>query len=130
MAVSLTFNKKSSIGILRASDLAKTAIEAELSKREYQDIGFFYTMDLGETIGQDYRDLSVNMISTLLIVFVIVFMFVGGLESFLATISIPLAFFITFFVLNYFGYTMNFLTNFSLIICLGIAVDTATVIIQ
>ncbi|MDO4713314.1 MAG: efflux RND transporter permease subunit [bacterium] len=48
----------------------------------------------------------------------------------MATISIPLAFFITFFVLNSLGYTMNFLTNFSLIICLGIAVDTATVIIQ
>lgn len=40
------------------------------------------------------------MISTLLIVFLIVFLFVGGLESFLATISIPLAFFVTFFVLN------------------------------
>ena len=64
------------------------------------------------------------MVSTLAIVFVIVSMFVGGMESFIATVSIPLAFFITF------GYTMNFLTNFSLIICLGIAVDTATVVVQ
>ena len=70
------------------------------------------------------------MVSTLAIGFAIVSMFVGGMESFIATISIPLAFFITFFVLNFFGYTMNFLTNFSLIICLGIAVDTATVVVQ
>ncbi|MBQ9554314.1 efflux RND transporter permease subunit [bacterium] len=60
----------------------------------------------------------VNMISTLLVVFLIVWCFVGAMESFLATVSIPMAFFVTFYVLNALGYTMNVLTNFSLIICL------------
>ena len=130
LAVNLTFNKKSWSSILSASKKAKAAIAQELSKAEYEDLGYFFTNDIGELISESYTDLAINMISTLLIVFLIVFLFVGGLESFLATISIPLAFFVTFFVLNSLWRTMNTLTNFSLIICLGIAVDTATVIIQ
>lgn len=129
-AINLTFNKSSGSSILSASKESKKLIEAELQKSNYQGIKSFYTLDLGEILREDYTDLAINMITTLMIVFAIVWLFVGGIESFLATISIPLAFFITFFVLNSLGYTMNFLTNFSLIICLGIAVDTATVIIQ
>ena len=130
VAVDIMFEKKSSSSVLSAAVEAKKRIEEEMKKQIYHDIWYFYTNDLWEYISEDYSDLAVNMVSTLAIVFVIVSMFVWGMESFIATISIPLAFFITFFVLNFFGYTMNFLTNFSLIICLGIAVDTATVVVQ
>ncbi len=131
LAVNLVFNKKSGASVLSASKEAKSAIAKLFAEQEeYQNLGYFFTNDLGELISESYSDLAVNMISTLVIVFLIVRMFVGSLESFLATISIPLAFFVTFFVLNSLGRTMNTLTNFSLIICLGIAVDTATVIIQ
>ena len=37
---------------------------------------------------------------------------------------------ITFIVLDTFGYTLNFLTNFSLVLTLGIAIDTTIVIIE
>ena len=129
-AILLSFNRKSSTSVLSASKSAKQTLEEELKKPDYEGLGHFYTQDLWKKISELYNDLVVNMISTLLIVFLIVFCFVGSMESFLATVSIPLSFFVTFFVLNSFGYTMNTLTNFSLIICLGIAVDTATVIIQ
>ncbi|MCR5412108.1 MAG: efflux RND transporter permease subunit [Patescibacteria group bacterium] len=130
LAVTILFNKKRSASILEASKQAKEMIEEELKKPEYENLGYFYTSDLGKQISDDYSELAVNMISTLLIVFIIVRCFVGTVESLLATISIPLAFFITFFVLNGMEFSMNMLTNFSLIICLGIAVDSATVIIQ
>lgn len=129
-AVLLTFNKKPNASVLSAATDAKARIAQELNKNEYRDLGYFFSDDLGEKITKSYTDLAVNMISTLVIVFLIVWMFVGSVESFLATVSIPLAFFVTFFVLNALGYTMNTLTNFSLILCLGIAVDMATVIIQ
>ena len=129
-AVILSFNRKTSASVLSASNDAKQRIQQELKKSGYQGLGYFYTQDLWKKVGDLYNDLVVNMISTLLIVFLIVFCFVGSMESFLATVSIPLSFFVTFFVLNSLWYTMNTLTNFSLIICLGIAVDTATVIIQ
>lgn len=129
-AVSLTFNKKAGASILSSSKQAKESIAAALQDPEYAELSSFYTLDLGAELSKDYNNLAVNMISTMLIVFLIVGFFVGAMESFVATVSIPLAFFVTFFVLNYLGLSLNFLTNFSLIICLGIAIDTATVIIQ
>ena len=122
-AVSLTFNKRAGASILSSSKQAKESIVAALQDAEYAELSSFYTLDLGAELSKDYNNLAVNMLSTMLIVFLIV-------ESFVATVSIPLAFFVTFFVLNYLGLSLNFLTNFSLIICLGIAIDTATVIIQ
>jgi len=129
-AVSLTFNKKAGASILSSSKQAKESIAAALQDAGYAELSSFYTLDLGAELSKDYNNLAVNMISTMLIVFLIVGFFVGAMESFVATVSIPLAFFVTFFVLNYLGLSLNFLTNFSLIICLGIAIDTATVIIQ
>lgn len=58
------------------------------------------------------------------------YLFVGFRDSIFATITLPLAFLSTFILLYYFGYTMNFLTNFSLILSFGIAVDTIIVIVQ
>ena len=129
-AVSLTFNKRAGASILSSSKQAKESIAAALKDAEYAELSSFYTLDLGAELSKHYNNLAVNMISTMLIVFLIVGFFVGAMESFVATVSIPLAFFVTFFVLNYLGLSLNFLTNFSLIICLGIAIDTATVIIQ
>ena len=130
LAILLNVNRKSSASVLSASTDAKKLIDEEMSKDEYEGLWYFYTSDLWDKVSKLYNDLVVNMISTLLIVFLIVRCFVWAMESFLATVSIPLAFFVTFFVLNAVWYTMNTLTNFSLIICLWIAVDTATVIIQ
>ena len=58
------------------------------------------------------------------------YLFVGFRDSLFASITLPLAFLSTFLLLYYGGYTMNFLTNFSLILSFGIAVDTIIVIVQ
>ena len=58
------------------------------------------------------------------------YLFVGFRDSLFASVTLPLAFLSTFMLLYYGGYTMNFLTNFSLILSFGIAVDTIIVIVQ
>ncbi|MBP7008033.1 efflux RND transporter permease subunit [Patescibacteria group bacterium] len=40
-------------------------------------------------------------------------------QSIIATVAMPLSFFITFIFLNTYGYTLNFLTNFSLVLSFG-----------
>jgi len=61
---------------------------------------------------------------------VIILLFVGLRESLIASILLPLAFFITFVFLDSINYSLNFLTNFSLVLTLGIAIDTMIVIIE
>ncbi len=78
----------------------------------------------------DYRILMKEAFTTIVLVFLAMFLFVGLRDSLFATITLPLAFLSTFVLLYYGGYTMNFLTNFSLILSFGIAVDTIIVIVQ
>ena len=89
-----------------------------------------YGVDLAETIRIDYDELMHEAVITLILVFIAMYLFVGFKDSIFATITLPLAFLATFILLYYGGYTMNFLTNFSLILSFGIAVDTIIVIVQ
>lgn len=86
--------------------------------------------DIADTIRDDYIDLLYEAIATLALVFFVMFLFVGFKDSLFATITLPLAFLSTFLLLYYFGYSLNFLTNFSFILSFGIAVDTVIVIVQ
>jgi multidrug efflux pump subunit AcrB len=128
--IGLTINKISSANIFTASDAAKVEIEKIFQKSEFAWLGHIYTSDLAENIRWDYTELSHEAITTLVLVFIAMFIFVGFRDSLFASITLPLAFLATFLLLYYFGYTLNFLTNFSLILSFGIAVDTIIVIVQ
>lgn len=85
---------------------------------------------MADTIVDDYRDLGRNALITFVLVFVSVWLFVGLKEGVIASLSIVLSFFVTFFVLNTLGLSLNFLTNFSLVLTFGIAIDTTIVVIE
>ena len=112
------------------SDRAKLRIEELMQADDFAGFGAVYATDLADTIRDDYNTLGNNAISTLILVFIAMFIFVGWRDAAFAIIALPLAFLSTFIFLDAFGYTMNFLTNFSLIISLGIAIDTVIVIVE
>ena len=67
---------------------------------------------------------------TIVLVFLSILLFVGFKEALIGSATVPLSFFVTFFVLQRLGLSLNFLTNFSLILCFGIAIDATIVVIQ
>ncbi len=128
---SLLFNKNEGKNIFDISWVAKDKLEKFLkndSNLSWLDI--FYVNDLSEIIIDDYENLSKTAITTLLLVFITIFIFVWFKESIIASILIPLSFFVTFIVLYILGYSLNFLTNFSLVLTLWIAIDTVIVIVE
>lgn len=129
--VGLTINKNDAGSLFTVSDAAKKEIELAFAKDpEFQNLKFLYTSDLADTIRDDYSGLLHEAITTLVLVFITMYIFVGFMDSLFATITLPLAFLSTFILLYSFGYSLNFLTNFSLILSFGIAVDTIIVIVQ
>ncbi len=128
--VTMTFNKKAGESVFGSSDKAKDALEKLLDTQAYQWLSVAYTQDIADFIRDDYDSLATNGLQTLILVFLAILLFVGFKESIIASITIPLAFLITFVVLNQLGLSLNFLTNFSLIICFGIAIDTTIVVIE
>lgn len=129
--VTLSFNKKTGDNVFSVSKSAKLALEEFLdSTPGFEEMNVAYSQDLWEVIIEDYKNLGVTAIQTLVLVFLTIFIFVWFRESLIASILLPLAFLITFTVLNAAWFSLNFLTNFSLVLTLGIAIDTIIVIIE
>lgn len=129
--ITLSVNKKAGDNVFSVSKSAKLALEEYLSGNPaFQDLQIKYAQDLWENIVEDYKNLGTTAIQTFILVFLTIFVFVGLRESMIASILLPLAFFITFISLNVMGLSLNFLTNFSLVLTLGIAIDTIIVIIE
>ncbi len=129
--ITLSFNKKTGDNVFTVSKSAKEALEKFLDEEPgFEDMSVEYSQDLWEIIIEDYKNLWNTALQTLVLVFLTIFVFVWLRESLIASILLPLAFFITFIVLNLIGFSLNFLTNFSLVLTLGIAIDTIIVIIE
>lgn len=83
-----------------------------------------------DLIRNDLQSLLTSGALTVLIVLSVLILFLGWREALLASLVIPLTFMITFIFLSPLGYTINFLTLFSLILALGILVDASIVVTE
>lgn len=128
--VILNIERKPTESIFSAAEKAKKAIEEELNKPIYSGIQWDIMTDMSDILRDDYKSLAKNLLTTLTFVFLIIFVFVGLKEGIISIIIIPLAYLITFIVLDKMWYALNFLTNFSLILSLWVAIDTIIVVIE
>ncbi len=128
--ISLLVNKIEWTSIFTASENAKKIIEDTFKTDSFKNFSFVYWNDVADTIMDDYRELAKEALTTLILVFVAMYLFVWFKDSVFASVTLPLAFLSTFILLYYGWYTLNFLTNFSLILSFWIAVDTIIVIVK
>lgn len=129
--VTLTVEKTSSASVFAGSKNAK----AELKKVFEEDLNFKwlsyeFSEDLWEEIIKEYKNLASTAWQTLLLVFITILFFISLRESLIATIILPLSFFVTFIYLYYAWFTLNTLVNFSLVLSLTICIDTIIVIVE
>lgn len=129
-AVSLRVFKSEGGDILRMVDAIQTRIDELEVELLPEDIEILMVEDNAKYIRQDLGDLLTSGVQTIVVVMLVLFLFLGWRESLIAGLSIPLTFFITFAGLSTLGYTINSLTLFSLILSLGILVDSAIVITE
>jgi HAE1 family hydrophobic/amphiphilic exporter-1 len=72
-----------------------------------------------------------TLIEAFILVFIVVFLFLQDFRSTLIpAISVPVAIVGTFFFLSLFGFTINLLTLFALVLAIGIVVDDAIVVVE
>ncbi|MBK0368409.1 efflux RND transporter permease subunit [Flavobacterium agrisoli] len=72
-----------------------------------------------------------TLIEAFILVFIVVFIFLQDWRSTLIpAISVPVAIVGTFFFLSLFGFTINLLTLFALVLAVGIVVDDAIVVVE
>lgn len=96
----------------------------------YSDLDYEVFRDEGEVSRKAIGGLMTNLITSVLIVSLVLWIFLGFRSASIVAIAIPLTM-AGVFVVGYFsGKTINRITLFSLILSLGLLVDSATVVVE
>lgn len=94
-------------------------------------IKFNYLMDSSEFLNESIKKVLHTFIEAFILVFIVVFVFLQDIRStIIPAIAVPVAIIGTFFFLQLFGFSINLLTLFALILAIGIVVDDAIVVVE
>ncbi|WP_316765494.1 efflux RND transporter permease subunit [Pedobacter frigiditerrae] len=137
---SVRFNGKPALGIAinqTAGSNAKEVIENSLKALDEAQKSFPKGVHYTTLINvNDFLDASIEkvihtLVEAFILVFLVVFIFLQDFRSTLIpAISVPVAIIGTFFFLSLFGFTINLLTLFALVLAIGIVVDDAIVVVE
>ena len=88
------------------------------------------SFDAGEEVQKNLLELTETGMITVILVMITLLLTIGWRESLVAGLSIPLSFLMAFIGLLYSGNTLNVVSLFSLILAIGILVDSGIVIVE
>ncbi len=96
-----------------------------------EGIHYLINYDTNKFLTASMEKVIRTLIEAFLLVFLVVFVFLQDFRSTLIpAIAVPVAIIGTFFFLGLFGYSINLLTLFALILAIGIVVDDAIVVVE
>ncbi len=102
-------------------------VESDLPK----GLHIFVPYDTSLFLNASIDKVVTTLLEAFLLVFLVVFIFLQDFRSTLIpAIAVPVSIIGTFFFLNVFGYSINLLTLFALVLAIGIVVDDAIVVVE
>ena len=104
----------------------------ETNKKDFPNgIKYVINFDTNEFLTASIEKVIHTLIEAFVLVFLVVFIFLQDFRSTLIpAIAVPVSIVGTFFFLNLFGYSLNLLTLFALVLAIGIVVDDAIVVVE
>ncbi len=103
----------------------------ELKQDFPEGMDVFIPFDTNEFLNASIDKVVHTLFEAFILVFVVVFIFLQDFRSTLIpAIAVPVSIVGTFFFLNLFGYSINLLTLFALVLAIGIVVDDAIVVVE
>ncbi|MBE9601248.1 efflux RND transporter permease subunit [Pedobacter sp. MC2016-24] len=139
-ASTVRFNGKPALGIAinqTAGSNAKDVIEGAMkvlddaSATFPKGIHYMALVNVNDFLDASIEKVIHTLIEAFILVFLVVFIFLQDFRSTLIpAISVPVAIIGTFFFLSLFGFTINLLTLFALVLAIGIVVDDAIVVVE
>jgi CzcA family heavy metal efflux pump len=128
-SVSLSVKKRTGENIIEVADQVFALLVAAESQLPHS-VGFTLTLDKSKDIRRMVAELENSILTGLVLVLTVLFLFLGMRSSFFVALAIPFSMLISFVVLQIMGITLNMVVLFSLIIALGMLVDNAIVIVE
>ncbi|MBU4539303.1 MAG: efflux RND transporter permease subunit [Weeksellaceae bacterium] len=96
-----------------------------------KDVGYTINFDTNEFLDASIEKVVSTLLEAFVLVFLVVYIFLQDFRSTLIpAIAVPVSIVGAFFFLNLFGYSLNLLTLFALVLAIGIVVDDAIVVVE
>jgi len=112
--------------LIAINDVMKNA-EAKFPK----GVHAFTIFSAKDFLDASIRQVEETLVEAFILVFLVVFVFLQDFRSTLIpAIAVPVAIIGTFFFMQLFGFTINLLTLFALVLAIGIVVDDAIVVVE
>ena len=138
--VSSNFNKKPSVTMAIFQMAGSNANEVQIALQERMKEleksfpeGMAYEIPYAtkEALDQSIDQVIHTLIEAFILVFIVVYIFLQDFRSTLIpAIAVPVSIVGTFFFMNLFGFSINILTLFALVLAIGIVVDDAIVVVE
>jgi CzcA family heavy metal efflux pump len=128
-SVTIAVLKRSGENILKVVDGVKRAVE-EMRPVLPPALKIDLTSDMSKDVNLLVSDLENNIISGLILVLTVIFIFIGGRSAIFVSLAIPYSMMMTFLFLTMGDITLNMVVLFSLILALGMLVDNGIVIVE
>lgn len=94
-------------------------------------IQYDYEVDASEFLDASIEKVLHTLLEAFVLVFIVVFIFLQNIRAtIIPAIAVPVAIIGTFFFLLLFGFSINLLTLFALVLAIGIVVDDAIVVVE
>lgn len=129
-AVMLNIKKRSNKNLILAVKKIRDIVESKKKTFLPSDIEIEISNDQSSETINLVNDLTNNIIFGVILVITVLMFFLGLRNALFVGFAIPMSMFMSFMILNFFGYTINRMTLFGLIMGLGMLVDNGIVVVE
>ncbi len=129
-ATGLAIRQAAGANALDTADAVKAKL-AELSKFFPPGLKVVYPYETTPFIKVAISEVVKTLFEAILLVFLVMLLFLGNIRATLIpTIAVPVVLLGTFGILGLFGYSINMLTMFAMVLAIGLLVDDAIVVVE
>ncbi|AZO23295.1 efflux RND transporter permease subunit [Mesorhizobium sp. M1E.F.Ca.ET.045.02.1.1] len=115
---------------ISTAEAVRTTIN-RLSSTFPQGVEVVYPYDTSPFVRLSIEEVVKTLAEAIVLVFLVMFLFLQNLRAtIIPTIAVPVVLLGTFGVLSFFGYSINTLTMFAMVLAIGLLVDDAIVVVE
>src|SRR5712671_2223706 len=104
---------------------------AELKGRLPEDVDYVISLDTTEAVTEGIKEIVITLLIALALVLIVVFVFLQGWRATLIPLlAVPVSLVGTFIFFPLFGFSINTLSLFGLVLAIGLVVDDAIVVVE
>lgn len=128
-SASIAIKKRSGANILKTTEKVRAKLK-ELEQSFPAGVHTVITAEKSKYIKQSFDQMNNSAVIGLIIVILILYFAMGLRNSVITSFSIPLSLLLTFVFLKVFGLSNNDMVRFSLVLCIGMLVDNAIIMVE